>query len=54
MDAAGKHHWTWPSRDLPDRTEWIAYDILSAILERREAPWVVLVPPFDAARSGRD
>lgn len=45
MDAAGNHHWTWPPSALPDRTEWIAHDILGAILARRKAPWVVLVLP---------
>lgn len=45
MDAGGNHHWTWPPSALPERTEWIAYDILGAILACRKAPWVVLVPP---------
>ncbi|MCC6856261.1 MAG: hypothetical protein IT189_09400 [Microbacteriaceae bacterium] len=45
MDAAGNHHWNWPPSALPDCTERIAHDILGAILERRDAPWVVLVPP---------
>ena len=45
MDGAGNHHWTWPPSALPDRTEWITHDILGAILKRRKAPWVVLVPP---------
>ncbi|MCA0217556.1 MAG: hypothetical protein LCH43_09405 [Actinobacteria bacterium] len=48
MDAIGNHHWTWPRSALPGRTEWIARDILGAILEHRKAPWVMLMPPRSA------
>ncbi len=45
LDAVGNSAWTWPPSALPDRNVWIAYDILTVILERRRAPWVMLIPP---------